>query len=137
MFVISMLSPLSFSLSLSLSLPLPLSLLQLDHPSIVKFHDSFMDKDFFCIITEYCEASGLTLKSATLFIMSSHVWYWPYTRSVLYNCTFVCTFASLCGSLLVMWLGWPMSIHGSNAPLKTAKALYFTVADPQEFICNS
>lgn len=31
--------------------------LQLDHPSIVKFHDSFMDGDFFCIITEYCEVS--------------------------------------------------------------------------------
>ena len=31
---------------------------QLDHPSIVKFHDSFMDKDFFCIITEFCEVGG-------------------------------------------------------------------------------
>ena len=27
----------------------------LDHPSIVKFHDSFIDGEFFCIITEYCE----------------------------------------------------------------------------------
>ena len=28
---------------------------KLDHPSIVKFHDSFIDGEFFCIITEYCE----------------------------------------------------------------------------------
>ncbi len=43
-------------LVLSLLPSLSLYSLQLDHPSIVKFHDSFMDKDFFCIITEYCEA---------------------------------------------------------------------------------
>ena len=29
----------------------------LDHPGIVKFHDSFIDQENFCIITEYCEAS--------------------------------------------------------------------------------
>ena len=28
---------------------------KLDHPGIVKFHDSFLEGDFFCIITEYCE----------------------------------------------------------------------------------
>ena len=27
----------------------------LDHPGIVKFHDSFIDQENFCIITEYCE----------------------------------------------------------------------------------
>ncbi len=30
----------------------------LDHPGIVKFHDSFIDQEYFCIITEYCEVSG-------------------------------------------------------------------------------
>lgn len=29
--------------------------LQLDHPYIVKFHDSFTDGEMFCIITEFCE----------------------------------------------------------------------------------
>ena len=28
---------------------------KLVHPSIVKFHDSFMDGDVFCIVTEFCE----------------------------------------------------------------------------------
>ena len=27
----------------------------LDHPDIVKFYDSFVEADFFYIITEYCE----------------------------------------------------------------------------------
>ena len=27
----------------------------LDHPGIVKFHDSFVDSGFFCIVTEFCE----------------------------------------------------------------------------------
>ena len=40
--------------ALFLSPPSP-SFPKLDHPSIVKFHDSFMEKDFFCIITEFCE----------------------------------------------------------------------------------
>lgn len=35
----------------------PLLCWQLDHPYIVKFHDSFMEGDSFCIITEYCEVS--------------------------------------------------------------------------------
>lgn len=30
---------------------------RLHHPSIVKFHDSFIDGEFFCIITEYCDVS--------------------------------------------------------------------------------
>lgn len=29
--------------------------IQLDHPAIVKFHDSFLEGDCFCIVTEYCE----------------------------------------------------------------------------------
>jgi len=28
---------------------------KLSHPSIVRFHDSFIDGDVFCIVTEYCE----------------------------------------------------------------------------------
>lgn len=28
---------------------------KLDHPSIVKFYASFVERDSFCIITEYCE----------------------------------------------------------------------------------
>lgn len=31
----------------------------LDHVHIVKFHDSFVDKESFCIITEYCEGGDL------------------------------------------------------------------------------
>lgn len=27
----------------------------LDHPAIVKFYDSFIEADFFYIVTEYCE----------------------------------------------------------------------------------
>lgn len=30
-------------------------LFQLHHVHIVKFHDSFLDRESFCIITEYCE----------------------------------------------------------------------------------
>ena len=33
----------------------------LDHPGIVKFHDSFIDQENFCIITEYCEASTVQI----------------------------------------------------------------------------
>lgn len=32
---------------------------RLNHPGIVKFYDSFIERDFFCIITEYCEVSKL------------------------------------------------------------------------------
>jgi serine/threonine protein kinase len=27
----------------------------LDHPNIVRFFDSFIEGEFFCILTEYCE----------------------------------------------------------------------------------
>lgn len=29
----------------------------LDNPYIIKYHDSFLDGDKFCIVTEYCEVS--------------------------------------------------------------------------------
>ncbi|RUS72823.1 hypothetical protein EGW08_019416 [Elysia chlorotica] len=32
---------------------------KLNHPGIVKFHDSFIDGEFFCIVTEYCEGGDL------------------------------------------------------------------------------
>ncbi|KAL8590565.1 hypothetical protein ACOMHN_011001 [Nucella lapillus] len=32
---------------------------RLDHPSIVKFHDSFIHGESFCIITEYCDGGDL------------------------------------------------------------------------------
>nr|XP_012622362.1 serine/threonine-protein kinase Nek11 isoform X4 [Microcebus murinus] len=32
---------------------------KLDHPTIVKFHASFVEQDNFCIITEYCEKASL------------------------------------------------------------------------------
>ncbi|XP_064599370.1 serine/threonine-protein kinase Nek11-like [Liolophura sinensis] len=35
---------------------------KLDHPGIVKFHDQFVDGEFFCIITEYCEGGDLDMK---------------------------------------------------------------------------
>ncbi|KPP72061.1 hypothetical protein Z043_108973 [Scleropages formosus] len=30
-------------------------LAQLRHPAILRFHTSFLERDAFCIITEYCE----------------------------------------------------------------------------------
>ncbi|XP_047593045.1 serine/threonine-protein kinase Nek11 isoform X2 [Lutra lutra] len=35
---------------------------KLDHPAIVKFHESFVEHDNFCIITEYCEGHDLDCK---------------------------------------------------------------------------
>ncbi|NXO50438.1 NEK11 kinase, partial [Aramus guarauna] len=35
---------------------------KLDHPAIVKFYASFVERDSFCIITEYCEGGDLDLK---------------------------------------------------------------------------
>ncbi|KAI8504462.1 Serine/threonine-protein kinase Nek11 [Branchiostoma belcheri] len=32
---------------------------KLDHPGIVKFHDSFLEKENFCIVTEFCEGGDL------------------------------------------------------------------------------
>ncbi|XP_064393526.1 serine/threonine-protein kinase Nek11-like [Halichondria panicea] len=37
-------------------------LAKLDHPSIVKFQDSFMEKECFCIVTENCEGGDLDAK---------------------------------------------------------------------------
>jgi len=28
---------------------------KLENPGIVKFYDSFLEGEFFCIVTEYCE----------------------------------------------------------------------------------
>lgn len=28
---------------------------KLDNPYILKYHDSFLDGEYFCIVTEYCE----------------------------------------------------------------------------------
>ncbi|XP_059703486.1 serine/threonine-protein kinase Nek11 isoform X2 [Haemorhous mexicanus] len=35
---------------------------KLDHPAIVKFYASFVERDNFCIITEYCEGGDLDFK---------------------------------------------------------------------------
>ncbi|XP_017930694.1 serine/threonine-protein kinase Nek11 [Manacus vitellinus] len=35
---------------------------KLDHPTIVKFYASFVERDSFCIITEYCEGGDLDFK---------------------------------------------------------------------------
>ncbi|KAM6104137.1 serine/threonine-protein kinase Nek11 isoform 4-T5 [Theristicus caerulescens] len=35
---------------------------RLDHPAIVKFYASFVERDSFCIITEYCEGGDLDFK---------------------------------------------------------------------------
>eukprot|EP00111_Clytia_hemisphaerica_P019457 TCONS_00057400-protein len=35
---------------------------KLDHPGVVRFHDSFIDREFFCIITEFCEGGDLDVK---------------------------------------------------------------------------
>ena len=32
-------------------------LVRLRHPNIVRFHDSFIDASYFCIVTEYCEVN--------------------------------------------------------------------------------
>ena len=34
---------------------------KLDNPYILKYYDSFLDGDYFCIVTEYCEVSLITL----------------------------------------------------------------------------
>ncbi|CAD5110793.1 DgyrCDS158 [Dimorphilus gyrociliatus] len=34
----------------------------LNHPGIVRFHDSFLDSDCYCIVTEYCEGGDLDQK---------------------------------------------------------------------------
>jgi len=31
----------------------------LNHPGIVRFYDSFIDAEFFCIVTEFCDVSLL------------------------------------------------------------------------------
>ena len=51
---------------------------QLHHPSIVKFHDSFLEKDYFCIVTELCEVRPS-------YHMYMHV-YNMYIPSFSYNC---------------------------------------------------
>ena len=33
----------------------------LDHPNIVKFHDSFIDGDYFCLVTEFCEVCRMPI----------------------------------------------------------------------------
>lgn len=35
---------------------------QLQHKNIVQFHDSFLDGQFFCIVTEFCEGGDLDIK---------------------------------------------------------------------------
>ncbi|XP_064018378.1 serine/threonine-protein kinase Nek11 isoform X3 [Pogoniulus pusillus] len=35
---------------------------KLDHPAIVKFYASFLERDSFCIVTEYCEGGDLDFK---------------------------------------------------------------------------
>nr|XP_042701909.1 serine/threonine-protein kinase Nek11-like [Chrysemys picta bellii] len=35
---------------------------KLDHPAIVKFYASFVERESFCIITEYCEGRDLDCK---------------------------------------------------------------------------
>lgn len=35
---------------------------QLHHPSILRFYTSFLERDTFCIITEYCEVTWVFLK---------------------------------------------------------------------------
>lgn len=30
---------------------------KLDNPYILKYYDSFLDGDYFCIVTEYCEVN--------------------------------------------------------------------------------
>ena len=39
---------------------------QLQHPNILKFHESYIEKDFVCIVTEYCEGGDLAEKIETV-----------------------------------------------------------------------
>ncbi|XP_019849874.1 PREDICTED: serine/threonine-protein kinase Nek11-like [Amphimedon queenslandica] len=66
-------------------------LAQLDHPAIVKYHDSFMDVEHFCIITEYCEGGDLDymlkkLKSTNKILDESLImdWFIQLTNAVHY-----------------------------------------------------
>ena len=50
----------------------------LDHPGIVKFHDSFVDGGFFCIVTEFCEVRNGTCSLTVIY---------DYTKFVsVYTC---------------------------------------------------
>ena len=35
---------------------------KLDNPYILKYHDSFLDGEYFCIVTEYCEGGDLDVR---------------------------------------------------------------------------
>jgi len=47
----------------------------LDHPAIVKFYDSFVEADFFYIITEYCEVLEFFFIILSSFAMESVSWF--------------------------------------------------------------
>lgn len=52
-------------------------ILQLDHPNIVKFMDSFLERESFCIVTEFCEVYTI--------LMENSVDYCNVTAIVVYN----------------------------------------------------
>lgn len=43
----------------------------LDHPGIVKFYDSFVDGEFFCIVTEFAEVVRENDPANLIYILSS------------------------------------------------------------------
>ncbi|ELT89257.1 hypothetical protein CAPTEDRAFT_177924 [Capitella teleta] len=45
----------------------------LDHPGIVKFYDSFIDGEFFCIVTEFCDGGDLGSKIVEYRERSQHL----------------------------------------------------------------
>jgi serine/threonine protein kinase len=53
---------------------------KLDNPYILKYHDSFLDGEYFCIVTEYCEVSKL---NSLIIIFKSNLILIVYNKLIL------------------------------------------------------
>ena len=54
---------------------------KLDHPGIVQFHDSFIDGEYFCIVTEFCEVRSNSLQ----FEQQTNCCYYSFLRNCVYR----------------------------------------------------
>lgn len=53
---------------------------KLDNPYILKYHDSFLDGEYFCIVTEYCEVSKF---NSLIIIFKSNLILIVYNKLIL------------------------------------------------------
>ena len=58
----------------------------LDHPGIVRFHDSFIDQENFCIITEYCEVRTCSIFNDANFEESVSIKTFAFTSAIACQC---------------------------------------------------